>query len=358
MAGMRTKYVALFGVLTGCFVVIQFINFGQFRDDRSTINKMSDASDGSLRKSNPTTSQSIRIAACTCVRNDLPYILEWIEYYRIQGFEKFWIFNDLSTDNIELLEELYDNKFPGKKFVEVFKHETPGHQPPAYTKCQEMALAQGIDWVGVMDTDEFWYSPAYGTVAKFIESKAIDPTIGHIGYTQIRFGTSGQIKRFSYSLEKVGGSVILKNPSGVQLITQTHIRRGPYEVLGEPAKNLSDSIANCSKPARDGWMMCYNGNGDHKSMWRADAPIGEITPHSPKKIQSNYRGYSPDVNELRGNHYYYRSIDDAKKKSIDWKKPDPLDGVMSVDSYWNLINDVGILRFVPELEKAMQYLLE
>jgi hypothetical protein len=61
---------------------------------------------------------------------------------------------------------------------------------------------------------------------------------------------------------------------------------------------------------------------------------------------------------LRGIHYYYRSIADAIKKSEDWKKSDPVDGVMSVDSYWNLINDVGILQYVPELERAMKYLLE
>ena len=92
-------------------------------------------------------------------------------------------------------------------------------------------------------------------------------------------------------------------------------------------------------------------------MWRPDAPTDDITPHSPKSIHSKYRTLRPAVNELRGNHYYYRSVEDAKKKTVDWNKPDPLDGVLRVGDYWNSVNDIGITRFVDDLEVAVGYLL-
>jgi len=225
-------------------------------------------------------------------------------------------------------------------------------------KCQEYALAGKFDWVAVLDSDEFWYSPIYGNVPRFIEAHAVDVTIGVIKITQVRFGTSGQLDRFSYSINDNGKQVVLSNPKGIQLITKTHVHRGPYVFMGEPAELISQSIANCSKPATDGWFMCYTPILDRKSMWRPDAPTDDITPHSPKSIHYKYRTLRPTVNELRGNHYYYRSVEDAKKKTVDWNKPDPLDGVLRVGDYWNSVNDIGITRFVEGLEVAVGYLLK
>lgn len=312
-----------------------------------------------LRARAKTQSQELKIAACTVVRNDVPNLPEWIEFYRLQGFIKFWIFDDLSTDNVELLEKLYDEKYPSVKYVEVFKHGTPGNQPPAYKKCQEMAISGRFDWVAVLDTDEFWYSPVYGTVAKYILAEAKDPKIGVIEFTQIRFGTSGQKDRFGYALSLgPNGKTRLTNPSGIQLITREHIMRGPYEFMKEPAKAIQNIYPNCVTPAKDGWLMCENGNHDHKSMWRPEAPNGHITPHHPTTIKEGFRTLYQDVDLLRGNHYYLRSVADAKKKSEDWRKPDPLEGVERVDAYWNSIMDVGILPFTNELGKAIEFLLE
>lgn len=301
-------------------------------------------------------SSTKQIAACTCVRNDVPYLPEWIEFHRLQGFSKFFVFNDASNDHVELLEKLYDQKFPGRKFVQVFGHDSPGNQQPAYKKCQDYALAGKFDWVAVLDSDEFWYSPINVTVSQFIES-SVDYNVGVIEVAQMRFGTSGQLRRFSYSLTADAKRVTLVNPDGIQLITKTHVHRGPYTFMGEPAERISQSITNCSKPAKDGWLMCHTTQLDRKSMWRPDAPTGEITPHFPVTIDSKYVTFRPSVNSLRGNHYYYRSVDDAIKKSADWRKPDPSDGVISVKDYWNFIKDVSITRFVDDLEVAVAFLL-
>jgi hypothetical protein len=300
---------------------------------------------------------ALRIAACTCVRNDVPYLPEWIEFHRLQGFSKFFIFDDRSDDNVTLLQKLYDLKFPGRSVVEVFTHDSPGYQPPAYKKCQDLALASNFDWVAVLDSDEFWYSPSFGTVSQFMEASC-DAAVGAVEVTQMRFGTSGQLRRFSYSITADSNRVVLSNPNGIQLITRTHTHRGPYSFLAEPAELISNSIANCSKPAKDGWLMCYTPTLDRKSMWRPDAPIGDITPHFPSSIHPKYMTLRPSVHHLRGNHYYYRSVEDAVKKSVDWKKPDPLEGVSSVGKYWNAVEDVGITRFVGDLEAALGNLLK
>ena len=48
-----------------------------------------------------------RLVACTLVKNELPYIVEWIEFHRIMGFSRIVIYDDRSDDNTSLLETLY-----------------------------------------------------------------------------------------------------------------------------------------------------------------------------------------------------------------------------------------------------------
>ena len=48
-----------------------------------------------------------RLVACTLVKNELPYVVEWVEFHRLQGFSRIVIYDDSSDDNISLLETLY-----------------------------------------------------------------------------------------------------------------------------------------------------------------------------------------------------------------------------------------------------------
>ena len=35
------------------------------------------------------------------IKNEAPYIVEWIEYYKLLGVEKFWLYSNNSSDNIK-----------------------------------------------------------------------------------------------------------------------------------------------------------------------------------------------------------------------------------------------------------------
>lgn len=292
------------------------------------------------------------------VKNDVPYLIEWIEYYRLQGFSKFWIFDDRSSDKPTLVSQLFAQKYVGDNLVEVHQHTTPGSQPSAYAKCHEWSKSQGFDWVGVMDTDEFWYSPTYESVAHYLEREVSNRSIGVIFVSQFRFGTNGQKSRFEYrvGISPDSGSVHLENPKGVQLITRQHTMRGPYKIFGEAAELIDHSYPSCSIPAKDGLHMCHTESRDFKSLWRPEA-VSDINVHFPNKILSGYSILRPDPLVFRGNHYYYRSIADAEKKSRDWKKPDPVQGVVSVDSYWNSVQDLAIQRFTYRLEASIKDLM-
>ena len=52
-------------------------------------------------------SEPIRLVACAQLKNEVPYVVEWIEFHRLQGFSHLVIYDDFSSDNISLLETLY-----------------------------------------------------------------------------------------------------------------------------------------------------------------------------------------------------------------------------------------------------------
>ena len=39
------------------------------------------------------------LSLCAIVKNEAPYLPEWIEFYKLVGVEKFYIYDNDSTDN-------------------------------------------------------------------------------------------------------------------------------------------------------------------------------------------------------------------------------------------------------------------
>ena len=51
--------------------------------------------------------QPIRLVACAQLKNEVPYVVEWIEFHRLVGFSHLVIYDDFSEDSVSLLETLY-----------------------------------------------------------------------------------------------------------------------------------------------------------------------------------------------------------------------------------------------------------
>jgi hypothetical protein len=46
------------------------------------------------------------LTLCSMVKNDAPYIVEWIEFLRLQGVDRFILYDDGSADQLNLLNQL------------------------------------------------------------------------------------------------------------------------------------------------------------------------------------------------------------------------------------------------------------
>ncbi len=90
------------------------------------------------------------LSVCAIAKNEGPYFVEWLEWHRRQGVEKFYIYDNESTDNTREILEPYINSgivdytfWPGMK-----------QQLMAYDHCLETHRLDSR-WIAVIDLDEF-----------------------------------------------------------------------------------------------------------------------------------------------------------------------------------------------------------
>lgn len=95
----------------------------------------------------------MRITALTCVKNEGPFILEWIAFNRVIGVTDFLFYSNDCTDATDrLLDQLAEHR--------VVTHlpnpaTTRAYQMQALKAAKQHPLVRGADWVWVADVDEF-----------------------------------------------------------------------------------------------------------------------------------------------------------------------------------------------------------
>ena len=51
----------------------------------------------------------MKINVCSIIKNEAPYLLEWVLFHKLIGVDKFVLYDDYSTDNTkEVLKPLID----------------------------------------------------------------------------------------------------------------------------------------------------------------------------------------------------------------------------------------------------------
>ena len=123
------------------------------------------------------------LAVCACLGYDAPYLHEWIEFHRLVGVERFFLYNngDRETQR-ELLAPYIEEGVVVLHDWTVFPPQTP-----AYNHLLE-EHREDARWVAVIDTDEFLFSstgqPLPEVLADYEESPGV-------GVNRLTFGTSG-----------------------------------------------------------------------------------------------------------------------------------------------------------------------
>ena len=92
-------------------------------------------------------------------KNEKSLLHEWIQHHQKWGFDYIWLIDNGSEDNYNI------NEFSN---VEVFKEPNLG-QIESYRKYFH-SISDKVDWLGVVDVDEFIYSKSFDSVKEAIKS--------------------------------------------------------------------------------------------------------------------------------------------------------------------------------------------
>lgn len=106
----------------------------------------------------------MKLSICACVKNEGPYIEEWIEHHVLQGVEHFYLFNNDSTDDTAERLALYEKE----GIVSMFPIQGQRMQQKAY-KCAIKWKIIESEWCAFIDVDEFLFNPAFYKLTTLLE---------------------------------------------------------------------------------------------------------------------------------------------------------------------------------------------
>jgi hypothetical protein len=250
-------------------------------------------------------------------RNEAPYLREWIEFHRLVGVERFFLYNNESTD--DHLDVLRPYIADGTVVLEDF----PGFPPqlPCYNHCVE-TRRHDARWIAFIDVDEFLFSPTWRPVPDVLRGFEEHPGVA---VNCVQFGTSGH----------------LTPPPGLMIENYTR-RLGLERPRSKIVKTIVDPERTVSV-----------GTNAHYFIYR-DGATAVDERRRPIRSEASE---SPSIELLRINHYFTRSQQERERKlaapRVDNGQPKRRENVERRDRNLNAVPDDTILACAPALREAL-----
>ncbi|MCR9069681.1 MAG: glycosyltransferase family 2 protein [Rhodobacteraceae bacterium] len=130
----------------------------------------------------------------TMMKDEGPFLLEWLAYHRLIGFDRVWVYsNDCRDGSDAMLDRLAEMGLVRHVRNAVPEGRKP--QPHALSKGQKNAALTETDWLIVMDADEFLHVKAGdGSVQALVE--ACPQGTRGVAVTWRMMGSSGHVDWF------------------------------------------------------------------------------------------------------------------------------------------------------------------
>ena len=267
-------------------------------------------------------------SVCTIYRDQAQYLEEWIEFHRLVGAERFFLYNNNSTDNHrEVLAPYLDD---GIVVLHDWPVRFPAAVPSAFTHCLE-EHREDSRWIAFIDLDEFLFSPQLVPVTELLPEYERHSALCVV---ELDFGTSGHISE----------------PPG--LVTENYLHR-----WNPPETSAVKCIVDPTRTRR--------AQSAHRFAYYEGCAVDEL--HRPIKGQAddappttiNMDGWTtttPSFEKLRINHYWSMSEEAALRKLERWNEgdqPRPLKWVKRQIARRNDVRDDLITHYVPALREAL-----
>jgi hypothetical protein len=293
------------------------------------------------------------LSLCAIIKNEGPYLQEWIEYHKMLGVEQFYLYDNESADNTqEVLEPYIDEGTVKYKFW-------PGHPVmiEALNDCLKTRKNESF-WIGFVDPDEFIVPVKHNSIPEILKEYE---EYGGLGINWIVYGSSGHekkpegltIENYTYRSNKnFSINCFVKTITNPRTSAKVFPHNSVYLLKNFPVaiKILLDMEAN---PKLNKLRFINKILNKIK-----DISYYAVTENK-KKLSSGYSEYN-SVDIIRINHYFTRSKEEFIKKSLKGR-PD----VDKNDSNWlrsmyffeshdrNEVYDPIMLPYVTKLKEIL-----
>ncbi|MDR2772812.1 MAG: glycosyltransferase family 92 protein [Elusimicrobiota bacterium] len=258
------------------------------------------------------------LSIASIVRNEADYIREWIEYHKLVGVEKFYIYDNESDDGLKEILEPYIKEgcvvyryFPGKErqlrayedAVDKYKYETK--------------------WLALIDIDEFIVPKKYEKITDFLKDFEGYPQV-LIGW--VVYGSAGH-------MVKPGGLVIenFKRHASDDFVTES-------KPIVNPRMIACSLIPHWSQP------LCGITVDEEK------------TPFKSYPYKDFYLQPKPRI-KMQINHYYGKSWAEFLQKILRgnaYSLRDPIRSKEDFDSYdRNEVSDEIMDKYIEPVRLAL-----
>jgi hypothetical protein len=215
-------------------------------------------------------------AIAAIVKNEGRYLQEWIEFHRLVGCTKFYIYDNSSTDNTRQILNFYAEK--GLVDWVEWPHMNSWLNTQQLAYCHALYKSRGqVQWLAFIDADEFVFSPSQMNLASFLENYTDLPAL--IVYWDM-FGTSGHTTR----------------PDG--LVTENYTRCLDILHPENNYKPLAKSIVQPHEVTAVSNVHCFQ-----TKIWPL---LGYDENRNPITLVSDIHPQT----HIRLNHYFTRSLQD------------------------------------------------
>lgn len=271
----------------------------------------------------PGQTKSIPLAIASMFQNEGRFLREWIEFHRLLGVEKFYLYNNRSGDDfaqvlspyiqsglVELFDWPYDTRLERRQ-VQAQVH--------AYRDALDRARGD-VEWLALMDLDEFLFPTKENDLPTFLQKYRSHAALS-VCWQQ--YGTS--------DVEEIASN---------ELLIERLVRKAPTEWEGN---RLVKTVVQPEYVTR-----CVDVHFCHLC-W------GYLQVDEQKRSFQGFEVPVPTVEQIRINHYWTRD-----KKFMREVKAKRKDGWAQklYEERKDLLNaeeDSAILRFLPLLKREKNH---
>ena len=226
----------------------------------------------------------VDLSVCAIMKNEGAYLKEWLDFHILSGVQKFYLYDNESTDDTREVLKPYIEK----GIVDYTYWPGAAQQMVAYRDCVNKH-ANDTRWLAFIDLDEFLFSLKYDNLVAYLRTL---PRFSALVVGWMIYGSSNQkekkpgfvIERFKMHADKTWGVKSLFNPRMILDMTNPHTSEVAGFTIDENGRKLgfinqtnnppSCNIIRCNhyvtKSFDEFMTRCNKGDACYENM--ADSP--------------------------------------------------------------------------------------